>query len=391
MIRRLFTLGVGALALTTSCSETRDDADAGRDAGSDAETEPFRLRAMTYNAALAPDFEPFAVERAPLVVDALSAKARDLELLCVQEFWLGSDAEALASAARAELPHALRAPPEPGSGACTVDELTSVGGCLEGQCSELEGVERTACAQSACAAEIAALGGGCLGCILNSLGEPLESCAGDGSEPEDPAIFGGAHDGMLLSRYPLEGTEVTRLDGYLVRTAVLYGRVEIPGLGPVHAFCTHLGSPLGVIPYAGPHGSWDGEHGVQVEALATLVADRASDGLPVVVLGDLNMGPAVGTSVAVHPGQYVGLLALASLGNPYVSRGDALCTDCADNSFHALAPDYDDSLIDHVLIRNFPAAEWSMARVLAEPVELGEVPFHLSDHYGVSLTLSRDP
>jgi len=391
MIRRLFTLGVGALALTTACSQTRDDADAGRDAASDGENEPFRLRAMTYNAALAPNFEPFAAERAPLVVRELSERARDLDLLCVQEFWLGTDADALVNAFAPEFPHVLCVALELGSGACSSDELGSVGGCVEASCAALEGVERTACAQQACGAELAALGGGCLGCILNSLDQPLESCIGDGTGPEDPAIFGGAHDGMLLSRYPLEHTEVTTLDGYLVRTAVLYGRLEVPGLGPVHAFCTHLGSPLGMIPYRGPHGSWDGEHGAQVEALVTLVEGRASDGLPVVVLGDLNMGPAVGTSVAVHDGQYVGLLALASLANPYVSRGDALCTDCADNAFHALTPDYEDALIDHVLIRNFPAAQWSTARELDEPIELGELAFHLSDHYGVSLTLSYDP
>lgn len=385
MIRRLFTLGVGALIAANGCAEKHDDPDAGTG------DEPAALRAMTYNAALAPDFEPFAPERAPLVVSRLAAQAESLDLLCVQEFWLESDAEALVDTVHAELPHALRAAPEPGSGACTVDELTSVGGCLEAECAEFDGVERTACAQTACGAEIAALSGGCLGCILNSLGEPLEGCVGDGSEPEDPAIFGGAHDGLLLSRYPLEGRESTALDGYLVRTAVLYGRVEVPGFGPVHAFCTHLGSPLGVIPYAGPHGSWEGEHASQVEALTELIDAKAEDGLPVVVLGDFNMGPAVGTSVAVLGEQYADFQAYARLTNPYVGQAEPPCTDCADNTFHALDPEYQDNIIDHVFVRNFTHTRESAERVLDQPAPLGELAFNLSDHYGVRLTVTRVP
>jgi len=288
-----------------------------------------------------------------------------------------------------ELSHVLRRSRAPGSGDCSPNELEPVAACLESMCGSFEGVERTACAQAACGSEVAALRGGCLGCILNSLDASLETCAGDGSAPDDPAIFGGAYDEVLLARYPFETTEITPLDGYLVRTAVLYARVATPELGPVHVFCTHLGSPLGVIPYTGPHGSWEGEHAAQVDALVELVATKSSDGLPTLMLGDLNMGPAVGASVAVLDEHYEKLLAVG-LTNPYASRAGALCTDCADNAFHALETDYDDSLIDHVLAGGISSYFWTAERVLDEPLDVGGVPLNLSDHYGVKLTLAGD-
>ncbi|HEX6767041.1 MAG TPA: endonuclease/exonuclease/phosphatase family protein [Polyangiaceae bacterium] len=383
MIRRLGRMGVCVVLVSTACTAC------GAENGDGNEPEPFRLQAMTYNAGLAPNFEPFADERAPLVITELASRAQDLDLLCVQEFWRQEDAESLATASMQALPHTLRAEPSPGSGDCSVDELGPVGECLATQCGTFEGVERTACAEAACGAEVTALSGGCLGCILNSLDGSLESCVGDGSAPEDPAIFGGAYDTMLLSRHPFDETEVKTLDGYLVRTAVLYAKVTLAGLGPVHAFCTHLGSPLGVIPYAGPHGSWEGEHAAQVAALSSFIETKANDSLPVIVLGDLNMGPAAGSSVAVLGDQYDALVA-ARLDNPYASGRNALCTDCADNAFHATAPDYPDSIIDHVLIRDFPDHYWTAQRVLDEPVDLGEVSMNLSDHYGVRLVLQSE-
>lgn len=382
MFKRISALGTVVMTFALACGGEKDDAPA-------TPSEPFQLRALTYNTALAQNFEPLATERAPLVVDALADLAPELDLLCVQELWQESDADALQQAVASELPHALRADPLPGSGTCSEEELGTIGGCLQDSCGAAQGVELTACAQQACAGEIGGLSGGCLACILDSLGAPLETCLGDGSERNDPAIFGGAYDVALFSRFPLERTRVIPLDAYFVRAVRLHAKVTVPGLGAVHAICTHLGSPLGVIPYAGSHGSWEGEHASQVELLAEAVRAYASDGLPVIVLGDLNMGPAVGSSVAMLEDQYRQLLD-AGLSNPYAEGSNALCTDCADNTFHAASPDYPDGLIDHVLVGRFPAHHTAVSRVLDTPVSFGDFTYDLSDHYGVRLDITHD-
>jgi len=382
MFKLISLVGLNTVVLAAGCGGTNDGTSA-------ASRESFELRALTFNTALAPNFEPLATERTPYVVDALAGLAPDLDLLCAQELWQVSDAEALEQALATDLPNALRPDPLPGSGACSGGELASVGGCLQSMCGTTEGVELTACAQQACGTEIGGLNGGCLGCILDSLGEPLETCLGDGSEENDPAIFGGAYDVALFSRFPLDEVDVLPLDAYFVRAAALYAKVTVPGLGPVHAFCTHLGSPLGVIPYTGPHDSWDGEHGAQVEMLSEFVQSKASDGLPIIVLGDLNMGPPVASSVALLEEQYRELLR-GGLFNPYAERPDALCTDCSDNTFHASSADYEDTLIDHVLTAGFPEHTPAVSRVLDAPVSLGDFEYNLSDHYGVRIEIGHD-
>jgi len=382
MFKRISAIGSVALAFALGCGGEEDDA-------TPTSSEPFRLRALTFNAALAPNFEPLVAERAPLVVDALAGLAPDLDILCVQELWQASDADALEQAVASELPNVVRAQPLPGSGACSADELTTIGSCLEDSCATAQGIELTACAQAACGSEIGALSGGCLGCIVNSLGAPLETCLGDGSEGDDPAIFGGAYDVALFSRFPFERSRALPLVSYFVRAASLEARVTVPGLGPVEVVCTHLGSSLGAIPYAGFEESWEVEHAHQVGRLADGVRLKADPREPILVLGDLNMGPAVGSSVGVLEDQYEQLLD-AGLSNPYAERPDALCTDCADNTFHASSPDYAGSLLDHVLVGRFPAHHTAVARVLSAPVSFGDFAYHLSDHYGVRLDLAHE-
>jgi hypothetical protein len=222
------------------------------------------LRIETFNVALAPGFAPLAAERTPAVISALGEQATRLDALCVQEFWQDAEFSQLAARAHDELPHALRRAPRPGTGTCTVDELTSLGQCLAMNCATASGVDQVLCAQSQCSATVANLSGGCLGCIMNNIGMDFTACAGPGGAA-DPAIYGGAYDvGMLTRNRILESDVNKELDSYFVRMAVLYAKLEVPGGSPVYAFCTHLGSSLGVIPYAGKYASWQDEHLHQV-------------------------------------------------------------------------------------------------------------------------------
>jgi endonuclease/exonuclease/phosphatase family metal-dependent hydrolase len=228
-----------------------------------------------------------------------------------------------------------------------------------------------------------------LGCVINNLDADFTSCLGEAA-PDDPAIFGGDYDVALLSRFPLLETESKKLNAYFVRTAVLYAKLDVPGLGPLHAFCTHLGSSLGPIPYQGPYAGWDDEHGHQVTELVAYVQSKASDAAPVILLGDLNMGPALGSSVATLPEQYQQLLAVG-FSDPYASQPNALCTDCADDTFNQMFPGYQDSLIDHVLLRDLPAHVATSQRVFDGKTSIAGQDGNLSDHYGVRVMLATPP
>lgn len=281
---------------------------------------------------MAPDFEPFTSERKPQIELALAALGGQLDLLCVQEYWVGQDFDTLASKLGDDLPHRFRQAPKPGSGSCSTLDLRELGGCLAQACSARSGVELVACAQTECAPVIQDVDGGCLGCFLDHLGDQLfDRCAGDDSVVSEPALFGGAFDVGLLSRYPLSHTEALEYDAYFVRASALYAQVEVPGLGAVDTFCTHLGSSLGVIPYRGPHGSWEGEHARQVTQLMAFIADKANGRIPVLLLGDLNMGPESGgpSSVSAElPLDYQRMLdsgLVDAVATPF-------CTTCTDNA-----------------------------------------------------------
>jgi endonuclease/exonuclease/phosphatase family metal-dependent hydrolase len=358
-------------------------------AGSGGSANGFELRALSYNSALAPDFEPFTSERKVQIETALASLASQLDLLCVQEYWMDQDFDALARQLADDLPHRLRQGPKPGSGSCNEHDLNELGGCLAQACLGQSGVELVVCAQTECAPAIQEVDGGCLGCFLDHLDDQrFDGCQGDGSTPSDPALFGGAFDVGLLSRYPLTSSDALEYDAYFVRGSALYAQIEVPGLGAVDTFCTHLGSSLGVIPYQGPHRSWDGEHSYQVAQLLGFIANKTNGKNPVLVLGDLNTGPDSAGPPPISgelPLDY--RLVLASGLVDTVST--PFCTICSDN---ALSGGARDLFIDHALLRGFATdTKVTAARLLQQTFQLhtpqGTSPMNLSDHYGLRVEL----
>lgn len=349
----------------------------------------WHFRALTFNSGLAPDFEPFTAERKPKIEAALTEAAPQLDLLCVQEYWAGADFAALKDALVAELPYEYRQAPKPGSGACTDADLGELGGCLQQKCAGKTGPELIQCAQVECYQAIQDVDGGCLGCFLEHLDDPNPlACLGDA--PSDPALFGGTFDVGLLSRYPLLQQAALEYDAYFVRASALYARVDVPGLGPVDTFCTHLGSSLGAIPYHGPHGSWDGEHSYQVAQLLSFISARASGSRPVLVLGDLNTGPASAGPPPIKaelPLDYQ-LLVGSGLANAVTVPQ---CTICSDNVLRA--GNSRETWLDHALIKGFPGAA-TTGRALTAPFTLGvephATPMNLSDHYGLRVELGGE-
>ncbi|MFZ5894581.1 MAG: endonuclease/exonuclease/phosphatase family protein [Myxococcota bacterium] len=342
----------------------------------------FELRVATYNAALAPAFAPLVAERGEPVITALTQQASSLDLLCVQEFWLEDHWTALRDSAASQLPHAVRKPPRPGSGNCSEEELGKLVGCLQSSCSEHKDAELVSCATTNCAEAVVSLNPGCLGCVMNHVAGDLTACVGE-PQPSDPAIFGGSFDVGLLSRYPILASDIKELTSYFVRVAALYAKLDVPGAGPVHAFCTHLGSPLDIVPYGGAYGSWHDEQRQQILELLGFIRQKTHGSGRVLVLGDMNTGPA---HASIHGEWQDNYIALTSNGlqNPYLAQGDADCTWCPSNTYH---PDAEPTLIDHILQSGFDGASTIGARLFVDPVQLtlteGSVAAHLSDHYGL--------
>jgi len=365
-------LALAASGVTLSCSTPREP----------ALPIDFELRAATFNAALAPGFAELAEERFEPVLSALSESAHELDVLCVQEFWVGEHFDGLRESVASDLPYNVRKAPRPGSGTCGIEELSALGECLQTACPEASGTALVGCAQLSCPAQITALAPGCLGCILNHIGDDFSACAG-APETSDPAIYGGAFDAGLLSRYAPIESDTRELSSYFVRAAALYAKLDVPGAGPVHVFCTHLGSALDIVPYAGSYTSWHDEQTQQIRELQGFVREKTHGSGRVLVLGDMNTGPDHGALAGECSDNYLTLTG-NGLTNPYLSQGDVDCSWCPDNSFHvAQSP----SLIDHILESGFDDAIVTTARDFDTPITLQvdetQVTSHLSDHFGL--------
>lgn len=357
--------------------------------GAGGEPAAWQFRALTYNSALAPDFEPLTAERGPQIQAALADAAKQLDVLCVQEYWSNADFSALQGALVAELPHVYRQSPRPGSGACSAADLGELGGCLATKCPQKQGIDLVECAQVQCSAAIQLVDGGCLGCFLEHLdGSSPEACLA--AAPSDPALFGGTFDVGLLSRYPLLQQSALEYDAYFVRASALYAQVEVPGLGPIDTFCTHLGSSLGVIPYRGAHGSWDGEHAYQVAQLLGFVSAKASGQHPVLLLGDLNTGPASAGPPPIQAELPLDYQLLIDAGFTS-AMASPKCTLCSDNVLRNGSSR--ETWLDHALIRGFPGVILA-ERALTQTFQLGVAPnalaMNLSDHYGARVRLGSE-
>lgn len=358
--------------------------------------DPVPVRIATFNAGLASGYEPYVSERKLQIEVALSEKAQALDIMCVQEYWDERDWNDLVAATASELPHVLRRPPEPGPASCTTAELDPLVACLGSQCAGATGQELVSCALDRCGEEVTALSSGCAACVTKDLELPLDqiyqgctSGAGGAGNPDDtPALFGGTFDVGLLSRHSFLEHDSKRLDAFLVRVAVLYGKIATAA-GDLHVFCTHLTSEIGDWKYGGSHGSWSQENAFEAQQLAEYVSEKAGDGAPVLILGDLNTGPAADGIDAEWPESFAALTG-AGFAAPFLSQSDASCTLCPDNTLRS--PDSRPKLVDHVLVRGFAGSstvERFFTYPASVPVQGTSMSMHLSDHYGLQATLQR--
>jgi endonuclease/exonuclease/phosphatase family metal-dependent hydrolase len=372
-------------------------------APSQQQGEAAGLRLLTFNAGLAVGVLDHSAERAPRVAEALSRQ--DVDVLCVQEFWLEKHWQMLLQALGERLPERLHPGREraASAGPCQPRELEPVRACVSEHCSSAGPAELAACAVRHCRQLAPALSRPCLGCLsknpLRAAAEILDECAASEDSAQGSArsehetrtqsyAYGGAYGIGLLTRMRMLERDTLPLRSAQHPRAVLYARVARPAAPDLHLFCTHLTPAQGSVPYPGT-GSWQLEQAEQVDALLGFVERKAGKHGHVAVLGDLNTGPGVPPSLNPRlPAHYARFVSRGFV-NPYLAGAGPRCTFCSDNRVGG-GRGSGGSLLDHVLLRNVPDRARAR-RILDEPIILttGGQPVEsaYSDHYGVLLEL----
>ena len=397
-----------AVACIVGCSSTRHEGPT--DGGTTT------LRVSTYNAGLL-DSVGYVPERAPLVTQALADL--DVDIQCVQEFWAEEHWDGLVAASASARPHVLRLDPRPGvSGKCSPDEFVPLRSCAAAHCGSAGASDLVTCTTTECPAEVAALSSTCISCLLdNAASGDLDvisnQCLGTGgaadggvTPPEERAYLAGGSYGIgLLSKFPLVETDHLELDSSTNRRAILYAKVDA-GSGPLSVLCTHL-APIEVgVKYEGSYESWEGENRAHVKALIDWVSTKVGKNEPVLVLGDLNTGPA-GKHIAPSVPDNYALLPAAGFEDPFLAGSNAACTFCVENPLVSPKDAAADADIDHILFRGTNGSA-TVERLFTEPVTIttkgtrrgdagtadagapqAQKEIRLSDHYALRATLER--
>lgn len=351
----------------------------------------------TYNAGLAVGFVEHAAERAPVTTAALAAL--DFDVLCVQEYWQPAHRDALYAAVADALPYTTHHEADPGAcePACTADDVDPLVACMDRECPDVGVGDVISCALEHCGAEVDALPGPCLTCIGGEVGDKtvseLVAACGPDAMSASCYAYAGEFGTALLTRHEVLDRDLIVMDSSLNRRGVLYNKLATD-LGEVHVFCTHLSAVFSDIPHpAEADGmTWLQEQADQIAALRAWVDTKATDGAPVVLLGDYNCGPEIpGRVPAEFPENYAALA--EGYRHPYAESPDADCTFCNSNPLVGSdAPDHDGAeLIDHVLVRGFGDLPEHAARILDGAIDLEvdgmSVRSAYSDHYGVRVVL----
>ncbi len=352
---------------------------------------------VTYNGGLARGFVPYTDLRAQDVSEAVAAL--DVDLVCVQEFWLPEHVTMLEDAAAETFPNQLFLEPmpdlNPGEPACvdTDTDFLAFETCARNHCGNVPNDDLVDCVLDSCGDEYGAVTPECRICISVNVGgtidEAVTACIG--------ASYAYAYEGAfgigLLTREAVTTSDSSVFASTFNRRAVLYAEVETEGLGTVHVFCTHLTAIFATIPWPKAEGSWQAEQIAQITAMRDYIDEKAGADGTVVLLGDFNNGPGGDSWVAEYEFNYN----MLSNGytSPYVDSPDAVCTFCDLNPLNG-GIDHDESVvIDHILFRNFDG-DTTASRILDGPLTITttdgtDIEVAYSDHYGVQVTFTADP
>jgi len=356
------------------------------------------IKAVTFNAGLAPGITRYAKQRAAAVAEELSRF--DYDLLCVQEVWNEDDRQTVVSA--------LNLPPEnvyyvdtkgegeTGQDVCTPAELADILGCAKKKCVDEPPDETTTCAAKQCLEQGIWLylhSRSCLNCLTASAGKSIEDIVGTCTSKTGASRSYGGNNGVILaSRWPLMDKTNVGLPSSGANRVALTARVEVPGKGPVEVVCTHLSASNEVSPTNPVFSDWAEEQQAQVRLISERLALRAA-GRPQVFMGDMNFGQRNEPIVSALMWTSWRLAADLGFVSPVEYAEPPFCTWCRSNRLTGAETDH---LIDHVMFRN-PSGGHGLVpvcsyRLFDKPIVIldwrgRKIVTNLSDHYGTAVEL----
>lgn len=387
MLRKFSVISFGVLCLA-GCAE-------------DKEAAEDSLTVVSYNVGLAFGYVPEASARVQPLTDAIAQL--DADVVCLQELWLEQDAEGnwtsntietILAGAAASFPNAYwsrtTAPEGSEPVGCSVEEAEPLEACARAACGDVSPDNLADCVLAECIAEFMETSSGCQSCMAVNLGQPLDAIIAACKGVTQSGVGFDGHNGLaILSRLPLNTTELRELDYALTARSILHGSVELDSGREVDLLCTHLAADLQHsidYPEGGTYGSFAEENRAQTDAILAFANELGGD---VVMAGDFNHGPAANGARAELPESYAAVLD-AGFGDPIVDAGTS-CTYCDRNLLNGGTGD-SGVLIDHVYVPGGAKVE-SAAVILDAPLEVtgadgSPVMVHLSDHFGVRVQLS---
>jgi endonuclease/exonuclease/phosphatase family metal-dependent hydrolase len=348
-----------------------------------AKSPQLPLRVLTFNAGLAPQLLPNVDERSAAIANALGSL--NANVACLQEVWLDRHYQKIVS--QQNFARTLRPPHAPApEGLCSASESARAFACVRMHCGDVQKASAQCIAQH-CGGVKNSISPGCQSCLTadptrtpaDTYGACVSDRAIDQSKPSTrPAyVFGGSYGLALLFQREVLQNDFLALPSRLVARGAVYARLAMPApMHRLHVFCTHLTPDS------------KEENRVELDALLAFIEKKAPRGEPVLLLGDLNMGPSSEGVRAKLPEHFQALVR-AGFSSPYLGADSPSCTFCDANPMVS-GRGGGGSVIDHTLVRGL---DWVVRsdRVLDDSIELQlerrTLTSTYSDHYGVLSSL----
>jgi len=201
-------------------------------------------------------------------------------------------------------------------------------------------------------------------------------------------LFRGWLDPLLVSRVPfIETGFLEYTNSPLVIWGAIYGKIAVSPTQNLTVFCTHLSAPLPII---NDFADIEEANRDQAAQLVAWVDQVAGPNDTVLVLGDMNNGPAInGTKELFIEGYRV--FQNAGYDDLVLRIPGPPCTYCADNP---LADQDDSDIRDHIFLTgNVSDVCLRNASIILRErtVNIGDEFVPPSDHYGIVVSLCGLP
>lgn len=365
---------------------------------------------ITYNTALYQGIDLFGDvpnpprrdDRRDAIIRELNKEENNADIVCLQEVFIGEDAHEIIRGVKSVYPYSFSdlhddsatiplngrdTTPPCGNGLLQGLYFSLFMQCAEANCGHIQTAdEAISCISSNCLLRYSTLSQECLLCLTSSgprVSEVRKKC----SQPlsHRPLRYRNINQPglLLLSKsvihhasfvdYHPASTEYTGQYGYL--------QAQVDDVGQV--VCTHVTVNIGST-YMEPSifiNEWITSYEEQQRAELGQLAATFDKKSPVILLGDFNVGDAVGpTTSACQRGNYVVMTSV------FQTRSHDACTFCdsPENAYNGASPR---RVIDHIFFKGFSYKEGSSKRVF-DGTKVGGYP--LSDHYGLKQTLSHN-